>query len=87
MQDVDEREMEESATLLEEYGSLEGTELGEMWILLASMWSRRDYIPKPLLNALKKEIKATVKYIKENVTIKEEDVTTTIKIKTIELNN
>jgi len=42
---------------LEEASSMEGTEIGEMWGILASLWSRRDYLSDALDDCLEAEIR------------------------------
>jgi len=77
-------ELEKELKLLEECSELEGSEIGEVWAWLVNGWSRRDYLSKPFVASLKKEIKTSAKYLKENAVIKEELIKEERFCKTIE---
>ena len=49
---------------LEYLSSYEGTEIGEMWSLLSSLWGRKDCISKELRVVLEDEIKKEAEFLK-----------------------
>ena len=68
----------------EDYASIEGAELGELWSLLNAIWSRTDYaITDGFEMAIAKEIEAQYDNVKENATIVEE--TTSVQRKSKDL--
>ena len=74
----------EKAQKLEDASYYEGSELGEVWRHLSGLVSLQDYMSKELAAAVKKEIEAEYKSLKENFVWKEEPVVQTTHRKWLE---
>lgn len=69
--EIKEDDIVKDITMLQEYSELMNDEVGEAYALLVNMWSRGEFISKTFLNALRKEITSTAKYLRKNSTIVE----------------
>lgn len=62
------------------YADIEGTEIGEVCILLTDIARYPDYVSEEFYHALEKEIMSQLKYFKENSEIVEREETFTRKM-------
>ena len=65
---------------LKEYAELEGSELGEVNILLLQIINYRDYVSDEFKKALEKEMKTQLKYFKQQCKIITREVKVTTKL-------
>lgn len=61
--------LREIADSLSDYAELEGSELGEMWSLMAQLAYYEDYMGEEFANALLKEMTEQLEYVQENTEI------------------
>lgn len=78
--------LEESIELLAEFGQYEGTELGELWDSLLTLYCRRDYLGEDskLTPVLEAEIISQATWAKQNLELVEKTETYTKTFKTLE---
>lgn len=67
--EVDFKKLRNLALQLEEYAQLEGTEIGEVGLLLSQLVSYEPYMSKQFVKALQKELTDQLDNFKKNTTI------------------
>ncbi len=76
-EDMNEQDIEEMAAILDDLAFYEGTEVGETWRSMYSLWVNYPYISETLKKALASEITTQYNFYKENYELKETTVTHT----------
>jgi hypothetical protein len=77
--------IEDAVEHLKGIAEYEGTEVGEAWEKMISLWeSYQSYISDELYKALEKEIITEATNAKEQFVLKEEETTYTVKTKTLD---
>ena len=80
-------ELKDKIKYLEEIAQYEGTELGELWLILCKLYSYKDYISENFKEHLKNEINMQYNDCKENFILTEHTEKRKVSYKTLEKNN